>query len=146
MSDIPIVEAVLMKYTPLWRIYLQVCKIKRFYNRYIWHIIFARADCDVIALHDCDIVTYDRILIEPTANPNNDFEFCKGFYPRISPTERVMKGRVTRLFVTPFVDTMSTIMYERGHNELVRFFRYHRTFSGRVQFHRTVGQRDQFRI
>jgi len=95
--------------------------------------IFAREDCDVIALHDCDIVTYDRILlgrlIEPTANPNNDFEFCKGYYPRISPTERVMKGRVTRLFVTPFVDTMSTIMYERGHNELVRFFRYHRTFN-----------------
>jgi glucosyl-3-phosphoglycerate synthase len=95
--------------------------------------IFAREDCDIIALHDCDIVTYDRILlgrlIEPTANPNSDFEFCKGYYPRISPVERVMKGRVTRLFVTPFVDAMSTIMYERGHHELVSFFRYHRTFN-----------------
>lgn len=95
--------------------------------------IFAREDCDVIALHDCDIVTYDRILlgrlIEPTANPNGDFEFCKGYYTRISPTERVMKGRVTRLFVTPFVDVMSNIMYGRGHNELGRFFNYHRTFN-----------------
>ncbi|MFH1481661.1 MAG: glycosyl transferase [Pseudomonadota bacterium] len=93
----------------------------------------AREECDVIALHDCDIVTYDRILlgrlIEPTANPNNDFEFCKGFYARISPTERTMKGRVTRLFVTPFVDAMRSIMYERGYDELGRFFTYHRTFN-----------------
>ncbi len=95
--------------------------------------LFAREDCDIIALHDCDIVTYDRILlgrlIEPTANPNNDFEFCKGFYPRISPTERSLKGRVTRIFVTPFVDTMSRVMEERGMNDLQRFFRYHRTFN-----------------
>jgi glucosyl-3-phosphoglycerate synthase len=95
--------------------------------------LFAREECDVIALHDCDIVTYDRILlgrlIEPTANPNNDFEFCKGFYARISPAERTMKGRVTRLFVTPFVDTMARIMRERDLFELSRFFAYHRTFS-----------------
>ena len=95
--------------------------------------LFAREDCDVIALHDCDIVTYDRSLlgrlIEPTANPNNDFEFCKGYYPRISPTEQAMKGRVTRLFVTPFVDVMGRIMQERGLEELGRFFRYHRTFN-----------------
>ena len=95
--------------------------------------LFAREDCDVIALHDCDIVTYDRILlgrlIEPTANPNNDFEFCKGYYPRISPTERTMKGRVTRLFVTPFVDAMRRMMYDRGFNDLGHFFSYHRTFN-----------------
>jgi glucosyl-3-phosphoglycerate synthase len=95
--------------------------------------LFAREDCDVIALHDCDILTYDRILlgrlIEPTANPNNDFEFCKGYYARISPTEKVMKGRVTRLFVTPFVDGMVTIMHQRRFHELEQFFRYHRTFN-----------------
>jgi glucosyl-3-phosphoglycerate synthase len=95
--------------------------------------LFAREDCDVIALHDCDIVTYDRILlgrlIEPTANPNNDFEFCKGYYARISPTERAMKGRVTRLFVTPFVDDMARIMQQRGFRELERFFSYHRAFK-----------------
>jgi glucosyl-3-phosphoglycerate synthase len=95
--------------------------------------LFAKEDCDVIALHDCDIVTYDRILlgrlIEPTANPNNDFEFCKGYYARISPTERAMKGRVTRLFVTPFVDAMGLIMRGRGLEELRQFFTYHRTFN-----------------
>jgi glucosyl-3-phosphoglycerate synthase len=95
--------------------------------------LFARENSDVIALHDCDIVTYNRILlgrlIEPAANPNNDFEFCKGYYARISPTERTMKGRVTRLFVTPFVDAMRRIMYEQGFNDLGHFFSYHRTFN-----------------
>lgn len=95
--------------------------------------ILARRDSDVIALHDCDIVTYDRILlgrlIEPTANPHADYEFCKGYYMRIAPDEKAMKGRVTRLFVTPFVDAMMNIMYERGYNELARFFAYHRSFK-----------------
>ena len=95
--------------------------------------IFARDDIDVVALHDCDIVTYSRILlgrlIEPTANPNNDFEFCKGYYIRVSPTEKTMKGRVTRIFVTPFVDAMGKIMYTRGFDEVGEFFRYHRTFA-----------------
>jgi len=95
--------------------------------------LFARDDCDVIALHDCDIVTYNRILlgrlIEPTANPNNDFEFCKGYYARISPTERAMKGRVTRLFVIPFADVMMRLLHDRGYHELERFFSYHRTFK-----------------
>lgn len=95
--------------------------------------LFAKETSDVIALHDCDIVTYDRLLlarlIEPIANLNTDFEFCKGFYARISPTERTMKGRVTRLFVTPFVDAMARIMRERGYMAMERFFRYHRTFN-----------------
>ncbi|MDR4509611.1 MAG: hypothetical protein MRJ65_15515 [Candidatus Brocadiaceae bacterium] len=95
--------------------------------------LFAKGDTDVIALHDCDIVTYNRLLlgrlIEPVASPHSDFEFCKGFYVRISPEERVIKGRVTRLFVTPFADTMTGIMYERGFSELGRFFNYHRSFK-----------------
>jgi glucosyl-3-phosphoglycerate synthase len=86
----------------------------------------------LIALHDCDIVTYDRLflarLIEPTANPNNDFEFCKGYYARISPTEREMKGRTTRLFVGPFVKALTDISYNRGYDELGAFFQYHDSF------------------
>ncbi len=95
--------------------------------------VLARGDSDVIALHDLDIVTYDRLLlgrlIEPTANPHKDYEFCKGYYVRISPSEKVMQGRVTRLFVTPFVDAMMNVMYERGYHELGRFFSYHRMFK-----------------
>ena len=94
--------------------------------------LFASEVCDVIALHDCDIVTYDRLLLgrllEPTANPNNDLEFCKGYYARISPTEMEMKGRTTRLFVAPFSSALVTIMHERQHRVLEEFFRYHRAF------------------
>ncbi len=94
--------------------------------------LFAAEVGDVIGLHDCDIVTYDRLLLgrllEPTANPNNDFEFCKGYYARISPTEMAMKGRGTRLFVAPFSEALANIMHERRHGTLERFFRYHRTF------------------
>ncbi|MBK5932231.1 hypothetical protein [Halochromatium salexigens] len=95
--------------------------------------LFARGEAHTIALHDCDIVTYDRTmlgrLIEPVANPNNAFQFCKGYYARISPSERSMKGRVTRLFVTPFVDTLSRVMCNQGMPELQRFFEYHRGFK-----------------
>jgi glucosyl-3-phosphoglycerate synthase len=95
--------------------------------------ILAKEDTDVIALHDCDIITYDRFLlgrlIEPALNPNNDFEFCKGYYARISPTEREMKGRVTRLFVVPFVDAMMKLMRERNLMDLERFFAYHLSFK-----------------
>jgi glucosyl-3-phosphoglycerate synthase len=95
--------------------------------------LFARDESDVIALHDCDIVTYNRILlgrlIEPIANPNNQFQFCKGYYARISLTDKAMKGRATRLFVTPFVDAMANVMCQRGHMELERFFNYHRSYK-----------------
>jgi len=95
--------------------------------------LFARDESDVIALHDCDIVTYDRTLLgrlfEPVANPNNDFQFCKGYYARISPTERALKGRATRLFVTPLGETLSRLMCQRGNVELERFFQYHRSFK-----------------
>jgi len=93
---------------------------------------FAKERCQVIALHDCDIVTCDRLLlgrlVEPAANPNNDFEFCKGYYARISPTDMQMKGRATRLFVTPFVEALARITHRYDHHELEDFFRYHRAF------------------
>ncbi|MCG8338385.1 MAG: hypothetical protein MJE63_28090 [Proteobacteria bacterium] len=110
--------------------------------------IFAKEDCKIIGMHDCDIVTYDRILLarlfEAVANPNNDFQFCKGYYMRVSPSEKAMKGRVTRLFVTPFVDSMIDIMEERGHKELANFFNYHRTFkyplAGEFSFSTQLGR------
>ena len=61
--------------------------------------LLAPGDCDVIALHDCDIVNYDRSFLArlcyPVVNPNLDFEFSKGYYARV--TDR-LHGRVTRLF------------------------------------------------
>ncbi len=69
--------------------------------------LLARGDCDVIALHDCDILNYDRRLLAhlvyPVTAPNLSFEFCKGYYARV--TDR-MHGRVTRLFLTPLIRAM----------------------------------------
>lgn len=110
--------------------------------------IFARRDSHVIALHDCDIVTYDRLmlgrLIEPTANPNNDFEFCKGYYARVSLEDHEMKGRVTRIFVAPFVETLSGLMRMDGNRQLEDFLRYHASFryplAGEVSFATRLGR------
>jgi glucosyl-3-phosphoglycerate synthase len=73
--------------------------------------LLATRDCDVIALHDCDILSYDRELLArlcyPVANPNLGFEFCKGFYARVGSSS--MHGRVTRLFMTPLVRSLGTL-------------------------------------
>jgi hypothetical protein len=72
--------------------------------------VLASRKADVIALHDCDIVNYSRDLLGrlcyPVVNPNINFEFCKGYYARV--TDR-MHGRVTRLLVTPLVRALQSI-------------------------------------
>src|SRR5262249_30631416 len=66
--------------------------------------LLAARDCDVLALHDCDIVNYSRELLArlcyPMAHPHLGFEFCKGYYARVSDR---LHGRATRLFVAPLI-------------------------------------------
>jgi glucosyl-3-phosphoglycerate synthase len=87
--------------------------------------ILAREDSHVIALHDCDIVTYNRDLLArlcyPVANPNIDFEFCKGYYSRI--TDR-MHGRVTRIFVTPLIRALKNTLGPNQFLDYLDSFRY----------------------
>ena len=82
--------------------------------------ILAAGKADVIALHDCDILSYSRDLLArlvyPVVNPNLGYEFCKGFYARISIK---MHGRVTRLLVTPLIRSLQKIL---GHLPLLVFF------------------------
>jgi glucosyl-3-phosphoglycerate synthase len=82
--------------------------------------IIAEGGSRVIALHDCDITTYSRELLGrlvfPVASSRMDFEFCKGFYSRV--TDR-MHGRVTRLFVTPLLRALMKIV---GWREILRYF------------------------
>ncbi len=72
--------------------------------------ILSRGESKVIALHDCDIVNFSRELLGrlcyPIASPNMDYEFCKGYYARV--TDR-MHGRVTRLFVTPLIRSLAKL-------------------------------------
>jgi glucosyl-3-phosphoglycerate synthase len=73
--------------------------------------ILARRRSKVIVLHDCDILTYNREFLArlcyPVVNPNMGYEFCKGYYPRI--TDR-LHGRVTRLFFTPLIRTLQAMI------------------------------------
>lgn len=87
--------------------------------------ILANAQSEVIALHDCDIVTYNREMLArlcyPVANPNIDVVFCKGFYSRITDK---MHGRVTRLLIAPLIRAMQKLV---GPNPFLMFmdsFRY----------------------
>jgi len=87
--------------------------------------LLACRDCDVIALHDCDIVNYDRQLLArlcfPVVHPNLGFEFCKGYYARV--TDR-MHGRVTRLFFTPLVRSMMDMAPGTSFLAFLDSFRY----------------------
>jgi glucosyl-3-phosphoglycerate synthase len=82
-------------------------------------------ECDVIALHDCDIVNYQRNLLSrllyPVANPNLAFEFCKGYYARV--TDR-MHGRVTRLFLTPLIRALGDMAPKAPFLRFLDSFRY----------------------
>lgn len=87
--------------------------------------ILANGKSDIIALHDCDIVTYNREMLArlcyPVANPNIDVVFCKGFYSRITDK---MHGRVTRLLMTPLLRALQKLV---GPNPFLLFldsFRY----------------------
>ena len=87
--------------------------------------VIARGQSDVIALHDCDIVTYSREMLArlcyPVVNPNLDYVFCKGFYSRVSDR---MHGRVTRLLVTPLVRSIQQLHGEHSFLTFLDSFRY----------------------
>jgi len=92
-------------------------------GRNVWYCMgytLASGKTESVALHDCDIVTYDRALlarlIYPVANPGFNYEFCKGFYSRVADGK--INGRVSRLLVTPLVKALKKTI---GHNEYLDF-------------------------
>ena len=92
-------------------------------GRNIWYcmgFVVGLGETGVVAMHDCDIVTYNRSLVSrlfyPVANPNFHFDFCKGYYPRVA--SKSMNGRVTRLLVTPLLKSLQKVL---GHNEYLHF-------------------------
>jgi len=79
----------------------------------------------MVALHDCDIINYERGLLArlcyPVADPRLNYEFCKGYYPRVNDQ---IFGRVTRLFVMPLIKAMLKVF---GYTPLLVYldsFRY----------------------
>lgn len=98
-------------------------------GRNVWYClgyVLASGKSESIALHDCDIVTYDRgllaRLIYPIANPNFNYEFCKGYYARIANGK--IHGRVSRLLVTPLIRALKKTLGHSDYLEYIDSFRY----------------------
>ena len=87
--------------------------------------ILALEDSQVIVLHDCDIVSYNRDLLArlsyPVAHPNIAFSFCKGYYSRVTDQ---MHGRVTRIFVTPLIRALKETLGSNQFLDYLDSFRY----------------------
>ncbi len=98
-------------------------------GRNVWYCMgyaIASGRSDVVALHDCDIVTYSRDLLArlvyPVANPRFGYVFSKGYYSRIADGK--LNGRVSRLLVGPLLEALARTV---GHQDYINYlaaFRY----------------------
>ncbi|WLQ12813.1 glycosyl transferase [Hahella aquimaris] len=110
-------------------------------GRNVWFClgyVLASGACESVALHDCDIVTYDRELlarlIYPVANPNFNYEFCKGYYARVANGK--INGRVSRLLVTPLLRALKKVL---GHLDFLDYLdSYRYPLAGEFSFRKDV--------
>ncbi|HHB80401.1 MAG TPA: glycosyl transferase, partial [Aliiroseovarius sp.] len=88
--------------------------------------LIACADSAVMAIHDCDIVTYssDMLarLVYPVAHPGFSYQLSKGYYARVGDGK--LNGRVTRLLVSPLLIALKKVIGDRDYSEYLRAFRY----------------------
>ena len=110
-------------------------------GRNVWYCmgyVLASKKAESIALHDCDITTYNRELlarlIYPVANPQFNYEFCKGYYARIANGK--INGRVSRLFVSPLIRALKKTVGYTDYLNYMDSFRY--PLAGEFSFRRDV--------
>ncbi len=110
-------------------------------GRNVWYCLgmcIARDEARSVALHDCDIKTYDRRMLAklfyPVVNPFFNFEFCKGYYPRISNGK--MNGRVARLLVFPLLNALEKTIGRSDYLDFMKSFKY--PLAGEFSFRRNV--------
>lgn len=99
--------------------------------------VLAKGKSRVIAVHDCDIENYDRSLLArlcyPVASPHSEYEFCKGYYSRV--TDRLY-GRATRLFFTPFIRALEKMLGYLPFLTYMDSYRY--ALSGEISMRRDL--------
>ena len=112
-------------------------------GRNVWYCLgymLASNRAEAIALHDCDITTYDRSLlarlIYPMANPQFSYQFAKGYYPRVANGS--LNGRVTRLLVTPLLRSLEQVIGASDYLRYMDGYRY--PLAGEFSFRKDVIQ------
>jgi glucosyl-3-phosphoglycerate synthase len=110
-------------------------------GRNVWYCMgytLASKKAESVALHDCDITTYDRSLlarlIYPVAHPQFNYEFCKGYYARVANGK--INGRVSRLLVTPLLRALKKTLGDMEYLDYMDSFRY--PLAGEFSFRRDV--------
>ncbi|MBE0545382.1 MAG: glycosyl transferase [Verrucomicrobia bacterium] len=87
--------------------------------------VLASEQARMVAVHDCDIITYNRELLArlcyPVAHPSLGFDFCKGYYARATDK---LNGRVMRLLVTPMLRALKSIVGQQPFLVYLDTFRY----------------------
>lgn len=98
-------------------------------GRNVWYCygyVLASRQAEAVALHDCDILTYNRELparlFYPVANPSFNYEFCKGYYYRVA--DKKLNGRVCRLLVTPLIRALKQVVGDMDYLNYLDSFRY----------------------
>ncbi len=88
--------------------------------------MIASAKSEAIALHDADIITYDRELLArllyPVVKPIFNYKYCKGYYFRAD--EEKINGRMVRLLVTPLLRTLKKFLGSLEYLNYLDSFRY----------------------
>lgn len=110
-------------------------------GRNVWFCFgyfLAATNAQVVGLHDCDILTYDRAMLArlmyPVCNPTFPYVFSKGYYARL--TEEKLNGRVVRLLIGPLLAALEKVC---DHNEYLTYlnsFRY--ALAGEFAMNRQV--------
>ena len=87
----------------------------------------ASLDLFAFALHDSDIVTYNKTiptkLLYPIIEPKLDFFISKGYYARIGQTNHKLYGRLNRLFIGPLLEVLQEKL------QYSKFLTYLQSFS-----------------
>ncbi|GAB4314056.1 MAG: glycosyl transferase [Geminocystis sp.] len=83
---------------------------------------------EAIALHDADIITYDKSyplkLLYPLVEKEFGIAFNKAYYARIGENSRNLNGRAVRLFVTPLLSALTDMFGYQNYLRYLNAFRY----------------------
>lgn len=108
-------------------------------GRNVWYCMgyfLASGQSRVLAMHDCDILTYTRELLArlvfPVVHPSLNYVFAKGYYYRAAGGK--LNGRVCRLLVTPLILAMKQTLGHLPYLSYMGGFRY--PLSGEVAMRR----------